>query len=56
MILGHLRADRISKEAFSRVYASIGLDLGGPTPKEIAVSILTQAIAVRRGVQSAHRF
>lgn len=27
----------------------IGLDLGGPTPEEIAVAILAEVIAVRRG-------
>jgi xanthine dehydrogenase accessory factor len=48
-ILGHLRADGISDEALARVYAPIGLDLGGPTPEEIAVSILAEVIAVRRG-------
>jgi hypothetical protein len=32
-----------------RVNAPIVLDLGGPTPKEIAVAILAEVIAVRRG-------
>ena len=48
-IMGHLRADGISEEVLTRVYAPIGLDLGGPTPEEIAVSILAEIIAVRRG-------
>lgn len=48
-ILGHLRSDGISADALARVYAPIGLDLGGPTPEEIAVSILAEIIAVRRG-------
>lgn len=54
-ILGHLRADGISDELLSRVYAPIGLDLGGLRPEEIAVSILAQAIAVRRGGRAAAR-
>jgi xanthine dehydrogenase accessory factor len=52
-ILGHLRADGISEEALKRVHAPIGLDLGGPTPEEIAVSILAEVIAVRRGGRAA---
>ena len=52
-ILGHLRAEGISEEALGRVYAPIGLDLGGPTPEEIAVSILAEVIAVRRGGKAA---
>ena len=48
-ILSHLRADKIGEEVLARVYAPIGLDLGGPTPEEIAVSILAEVIAVRRG-------
>lgn len=54
-ILGHLRADGIGEEALSRVYAPIGLELGGPTPEEIAVSIVAQIIAVRRGGRAACR-
>lgn len=54
-ILGHMRRDGISHEALSRVHAPIGLDLGGPTPEEIAVSILAQVIAVRRGGSAACR-
>lgn len=54
-ILSHLRADGISEEALAHVYAPIGLDLGGPTPEEIAVSILAEVIAVRRGGKAATR-
>lgn len=52
-ILGHLRTDGIGEDALARVYAPIGLDLGGPTPEEIAVSILAEIIAVRRGGKTA---
>ena len=54
-ILGRLRADGIGEEALAHVYAPIGLDLGGPTPEEIAVSILAEVIAVRRGGSKAAR-
>lgn len=52
-ILGHLRADGISDEILARVHAPIGLDLGGLLPEEIAVSILAEVIAVRRGGKAA---
>ena len=52
-ILNHLRADGISEEALKRVYAPIGLNLGGSTPEEIAVAILAEVIAVRRGGKAA---
>lgn len=55
-ILKRLRADGISEAALARVYAPIGLDLGGPTPEEIAVSILAEVIAVRRGGPAGRRF
>jgi xanthine dehydrogenase accessory factor len=54
-ILGHLRADGIGEDALAHVYAPIGLDLGGPTPEEIAVSILAEIIAVRHGGKAAAR-
>ena len=53
-IVGHLRTDGVSEEALTRIYAPIGLDLGGPTPEEIAVSILAEIIAVRRGGKVVH--
>lgn len=54
-ILGHLRADGISEYALERVYAPVGLNLGGTMPEEIAVSILAEVIAVRRGGKVAER-
>jgi xanthine dehydrogenase accessory factor len=54
-IVEHLRADGFDDGALSRVYAPIGLDLGGHTPEEIAVAILAEIVAVRRGkVDSRH--
>ncbi len=48
-ILDHLRADGYVDDQLTRVYAPLGLDLGGTTPQEIAVAILAEIIAVRRG-------
>lgn len=48
-ILERLRADGLDEEALARVHAPIGLDLGGPTAEEIAVAILAEIIATRRG-------
>ncbi len=48
-ILDHLVADGFAEQQLARVYAPIGLDLGGPTPEEIAAAILAEIIAVRRG-------
>jgi xanthine dehydrogenase accessory factor len=54
-ILDHLRADGITAEALDRVYAPIGLELGGTSPQEIAVAILAEIIAVRHGGRGAFR-
>lgn len=43
----------VSKEAMSDLHAPIGLEIGAETPEEIAVSILAEIVAVRRGVGAA---
>jgi xanthine dehydrogenase accessory factor len=49
-----LRRERLLEAGLSptdldRLYAPIGLDLGGRSPEEIALSILAQIVAVRSG-------
>lgn len=40
----------LSADEIARLHGPIGLDLGGRTPAEIAVSILAEIVAVRHGV------
>jgi xanthine dehydrogenase accessory factor len=47
-----LLSEGMPPECLDRVHAPIGLDIGAVTPAEIAVSILAELIAVRRGVES----
>jgi xanthine dehydrogenase accessory factor len=39
----------VSEEALRRLHAPIGLDLGGRSPEEIALSIMAEVVAVRHG-------
>jgi xanthine dehydrogenase accessory factor len=48
-----LRAEGMPPECLARVHAPIGLEIGAVTPGEIAISILAELIAVRRGVDTA---
>ena len=48
-------AEGMPPECLERVHAPIGLDIGAVTPAEIAISILAELIAVRRGVTTALR-
>jgi xanthine dehydrogenase accessory factor len=54
-LLDHMRSEGVEAARLARVYAPIGLDLGGTTPQEIAVAILAEIIAVRRGGRGAMR-
>lgn len=48
-VLRHLAEEGFAVEALERVYTPIGFDIGAETPEEIAVSIMAEIIAVRRG-------
>ncbi len=43
-----LAEEGFSREALSRLHSPIGLDIGGITPQEIAISILAEVIAAKR--------
>lgn len=43
-----LRQAGISEEAMARIHGPVGLDIGGTTPAETALSIVAEIVAVRR--------
>mgnify|MGYP006289127085 CR=1 FL=1 len=44
-----LLADGVDDTALSRIHTPVGLEIGASTPREIAVSIVSQLIKIRRG-------
>jgi xanthine dehydrogenase accessory factor len=52
-IFDALREEGMPPEYLERVHAPIGLEIGAVTPAEIAISILAELIAVRRGANTA---
>jgi xanthine dehydrogenase accessory factor len=50
---GALLAEGVPAETLDRVRAPIGLDIGAVTPIEIAISIVAELVAVRRGVDTS---
>ena len=50
-----LLEEGMPSECLDRVHSPIGLDIGAVTPAEIAVAILAELIAVRRGVATGVR-
>ena len=49
LVLDYLAAEGVLGEKIARIFAPAGLDLGAVTPEEIALSILSQIVALRRG-------
>jgi len=45
----NLQKQGIPNEGFTKLQAPIGLDIGGETPEEIAISIAAEMIAVKKG-------
>ena len=49
IVLEHLREAGFDEEALRAVRAPIGLDIGAVAPEEVALSILAEIVAIRRG-------
>ena len=49
LVLRYLRERGVDRDNLARVVAPAGLDLGGRTPEEIALSVVSQMVMVRRG-------
>jgi xanthine dehydrogenase accessory factor len=56
LVLDYLAAEGVPPAKLARIFAPAGLDLGAATPEEIALSIMSQIVALRRGgtCQSLH--
>ena len=49
IVLDKLRAEGCSEDGLRKVRAPIGLDIGAVTPEEVAIAIIAEIIAERRG-------
>ncbi|HUQ91404.1 MAG TPA: XdhC/CoxI family protein [Bryobacteraceae bacterium] len=54
-VVKELEKDGIAREAFEKIHAPMGLDIGAITPEEIAVAVVAEMIAVRRSPESDWR-
>jgi len=48
-VFKQLESEGVARERLERVHTPVGLDIGAVTPEEIAVSVVAEMIAVRRG-------
>jgi xanthine dehydrogenase accessory factor len=49
LVIDYLRLEGMPEEKLQRVWAPAGLDLGAASPEEIALSIMSQIVMLRRG-------
>jgi xanthine dehydrogenase accessory factor len=49
IVLQRLRDSGAQEERLERVHAPVGLDIGAVTPEEVALAIMAEIVAVRRG-------
>lgn len=55
LVLDYLRAKGFGESELARVRAPAGLDLGAETPEEIALSVLSKIVMLRRGADGVPR-
>ncbi len=53
MALRQLREQGVDEESLSRIHAPIGLEIHAETPREIAISIMAEILAITRGGSNA---
>ena len=53
-IMDNLKIEKVSQEKLDKVYAPIGINLGGETPKEIAFSIMSEILVVKNNGSLNH--
>jgi xanthine dehydrogenase accessory factor len=51
-VIRELEKEGIPANAFERIFAPMGFEIGAVTPEEIAVSVVAEMIAVRRNPDS----
>ena len=49
IVLQRLRENGAAEERLAKVHAPVGLDIGAVTPEEVALAIMAEIVAVRRG-------
>jgi xanthine dehydrogenase accessory factor len=49
IVLQRLRQDGANEERLEKVHAPVGLDIGAVTPEEVALAIMAEVVAERRG-------
>ena len=49
IVLARLRESGVGEDALREVRAPVGLDIGAVSPEEVALSILAEIVAARRG-------
>jgi xanthine dehydrogenase accessory factor len=54
-VIRELEKEGIPRDAFDRIYAPMGLDIGAISPEEIAIAVAAEMIAVRRNAASNWR-
>jgi xanthine dehydrogenase accessory factor len=51
IVIDRLRESGVSDEQLKKIHAPIGLDIGAVTPEEVALAILAEIVAARRGAR-----
>ena len=51
-VIRELEKEGLPADAFERIFAPMGFDIGAISPEEIAVSVVAEMIAVRRNPES----